>query len=80
MSRNEAEHKIALRTLEDAAQLETLVQNRLSGRILELRVLLHGPGLILRGRTRTFYAKQLVQHVVMEVTNLPILANQIEVS
>jgi len=35
--------------------------------------------LILRGRTRTYYAKQLAQQAVMEATALPIRANEIEV-
>ena len=30
--------------------------------------------------TNTYYAKQLAQHAVMEMTEVPILANEIEVS
>jgi len=33
----------------------------------------------LRGRAKTYYAKQLAQHAVMEATDLPVLANEIEV-
>jgi hypothetical protein len=36
-------------------------------------------GLILRGQAHTYFAKQLAQHAAMEVTELPILANEIEV-
>jgi hypothetical protein len=36
-------------------------------------------GVILQGNTGTYYAKQLAQHTIMEVTSLPILANEIEV-
>jgi hypothetical protein len=36
-------------------------------------------GVILRGRSRTFYEKQLAQHALMQITRLPILANEIEV-
>ena len=32
------------------------------------------------GALRTFYVKQLAQQSVMEITDLPILANEIEVS
>jgi len=37
------------------------------------------PGLVLTGRTCTYYVKQLAQHAVMEFVDLPILANDIEV-
>jgi hypothetical protein len=40
---------------------------------------LRGGGLILRGLTTTYYAKQLAQHAVMEATAIPIVANEIEV-
>jgi hypothetical protein len=46
----------------------------------ELRILARGHGLVIQGRTRTYYAKQLVQHAVMSATTIPILANEIEVS
>jgi hypothetical protein len=62
------------------AQLEAHVRSRLSRRVQELRVIFHGAGLILRGRTQTYYAKQLAQHAVMEAANLPILANEIAVA
>jgi len=37
-------------------------------------------GLVLRGRSSTYYAKQMAQQVAMEMTGMPILANEIEVS
>jgi hypothetical protein len=61
-------------------QLEAQVQSRLSGRVRELRLVVAGQGLILRGRARSYYAKQLAQHAVMAATALRILANEIEVS
>ena len=60
--------------------LETLLQSRLVGRIQEFRLEVRGSGLVLRGCARTYYAKQLAQHAVMDATNLPILANAIAVS
>jgi len=60
-------------------QLETQVQSRLNGRVCHFRLVIHGRGLILRGHAHTYYAKQLAQHAVMEATELPILANEIEV-
>ena len=59
--------------------LENRVQARLSGRVRNLRLLLHDAGIILRGLARTYHAKQLAQHAVMTETQLPILANEIEV-
>ena len=60
-------------------QLETHVQSRLNGRVRHFRLVDHGSGLVLRGHARTYYAKQLAQHEVMEATALPILANEIQV-
>jgi hypothetical protein len=65
--------------LSELEQLETHVQSRLNGRVRYFRLVAHGCALILRGHARTYYAKQLAQHAVMEATALPILANEIEV-
>jgi hypothetical protein len=61
-------------------RLEAHVQSRLSGRVQGFQLLSGELGLILRGRARTYYAKQLAQHAVMEATPVPIVANQIEVA
>jgi hypothetical protein len=37
-------------------------------------------GLILRGRVRTYYEKQLAQHVLMEVAGDRTIRNEIEVN
>jgi hypothetical protein len=60
-------------------QLETHVQSRLHGRVQHFRLVVRGYGLILTGHARTYHAKQLAQHAVMEATALPIRANEIEV-
>ena len=60
-------------------QLEMRVRVRLGGQIRDFRVVCREGGLVLQGRSRTYYAKQLAQHVVMEVTSFPIIANEIEV-
>lgn len=62
-----------------AAHLQERIRCRVGWRVLDLEVLGQENGLTLRGRCRTYYAKQLVQHAVMEATQLPILANEIEV-
>jgi hypothetical protein len=59
--------------------LELLVQRRLGSRVRDLRVLVRKDGVILQGRAGTYHAKQLAQHAAMELTTLPILANDIEV-
>jgi hypothetical protein len=60
-------------------QLEARVQSRLSGRVRDLRLLVRGHGLVLRGHARTYYAKQLAQQAVLEAAGLPLLANEIQV-
>ena len=60
-------------------RLENLLQTRLGNRIRDLRVQLHDAGLILQGRVSTYHAKQLAQHAAMELSEYPILANEIEV-
>ncbi len=63
----------------DIDQFETHLHCRLSGRACDLHIVVHYRGLVLQGRAPTYYVKQLAQHVVMEATELPILANGIEV-
>lgn len=60
-------------------QIEVHVCGRLAGRLRDFRVLTADHGLILQGHVQTYHAKQLAQHAVMEATNIPILANDIEV-
>jgi hypothetical protein len=60
-------------------RLETQVQSRLNGRVRNFRLVVREHGLILMGQARTYYAKQVAQHAVMEATALPILANEIDV-
>lgn len=62
-----------------AEQLEVLVQQRSHGRVRNFRLLVQDQGLVLQGQSSTYYAKQLAQHAAMEVSGLPILANDIEV-
>jgi hypothetical protein len=59
--------------------LESMLLRRLGSRVRGLRILLRGNGVILQGRTATYHAKQMAQHIMMELLPLPILANDIEV-
>jgi DNA-binding response OmpR family regulator len=66
-------------TAEKENRLETHLQTRLGSRVRHLRVICRDAGVTLSGSTRTYHAKQLAQHLIMEITDLPILANEIEV-
>ncbi len=68
-----------LTSRQTAERLETLLQRRVGNRIQDLRVLVRPAGIILQGRAPTYHAKQLAQHAAMELTPVPILANDIEV-
>ena len=68
----------------EAQCLMVRINERLRGRftesVRELQLMVRDGGLVLSGRARSFYAKQQVQHVVMEITDLPIRANEIRVT
>jgi hypothetical protein len=66
-------------SLDVLAQIEHHVQNHLHGRIREFHLRTQRDGLVLRGRSSSYYAKQLAQHAIMNAFNLPISANEIEV-
>jgi hypothetical protein len=59
--------------------LENLMQRRLGNRIRNLEVRISDGGVLLRGRAATYHAKQLAQHAIMDLCELPILSNDIEV-
>jgi hypothetical protein len=65
---------------QELARAEEHIRCRLSGKVRDLRLLVRNQGLVLQGRARTYYAKQLAQHAVMETLRLAIRANEIEVS
>ncbi len=64
---------------EDLEQIQQEIRCNLSLRVHNFRIRAVGEGLILEGRTKTYYGKQLVQHAVMDTTDFPILANNIVV-
>ena len=66
-------------TCETLARIEEHVRCRLTGLLRDFQLVFHEKGLVLRGRVHTYYAKQLAQHAVMEVSSLPIRANEMEV-
>jgi hypothetical protein len=64
---------------DDIDRIEAHVETQLSGRVRNLHIELHENGLVIRGQTHTYFAKQLAQASVMHATSLPIAANLIEV-
>jgi osmotically-inducible protein OsmY len=60
-------------------RLECLISGRVGSRIRELQVVIQQAGLVLRGWSETYHAKQLAQHAAMEVAGVANLANEIEV-
>jgi hypothetical protein len=60
-------------------RLEAQVLRRVGGRVRDLRMIVRHNGIVLKGRSATYHGKQMAQHVAMELTGLPILANDIEV-
>jgi hypothetical protein len=66
-----------------AVMLSDLIQQRLQdqlgSRIRDLRVLIEPGGLVISGRSRTYYDKQMAQHIVRQASGLRIADNRIEV-
>jgi hypothetical protein len=67
-------------TDENLARIAEHVRRRLTGLLRDFQLVVRDKGLVLRGHVHTYYAMQLAQHAVMEASNLPIRANEMEVS
>jgi osmotically-inducible protein OsmY len=65
--------------LQVSTELEAHIFDRVGRQVYDFRLVVMEGELILRGRARTYYAKQLAQHAVMKVTRVPIRANEIQV-
>jgi hypothetical protein len=73
------EQKIDLTTADGIAELEMRVDCSLDGDIRNFQVIVEPEGLILRGQARTYHAKQHAHDLVLEASDLPLLADEIEV-
>jgi hypothetical protein len=71
--------RMALDEPSESARLEAQLRVHLRGYVCDFRVIVQDGGLILYGRARTYYGKQLAQHGVMQQSERPILANKIAV-
>ncbi len=58
-------------------RVEAYLQAQFRGRIDGLGLIASQGGVVLRGRSRTYHARQLAQHMVMETFNLAVVANDI---
>jgi hypothetical protein len=70
----------AARASAEVERVGTGVRKLLRGRLSDFRLELCGQGVVLHGKARSYYAKQLAQHAVMRETDLPIVRNGIEVA
>lgn len=60
-----------------AAALEDRVRTLLGRQITGFNLRWTERGIVLEGRARSYYQKQLAQHAVMRICTVPILANDI---
>ncbi|GBD37123.1 hypothetical protein HRbin36_02253 [bacterium HR36] len=64
---------------EDLENLQIRLEAVLGSYVREIRLLRRQDGLVLQGRARSFYAKQLAQTVLRRLCEAPVIANEIEV-
>jgi len=65
--------------IETTPQLEQMIRSRLAGRVHDLRVSRAGERLVIEGRSRTFYVKQLAQQAALEIAPEESWLNEIRV-
>lgn len=64
---------------EQVDHIERRIRNEFSHRVHNFHIQAFDDGLVLEGRTKTYYGKQMVLKAVMDATSLPILADRIVV-
>jgi hypothetical protein len=67
-------------TQAEVESAELSLRGQLRGRVSGLCLSVCTRGVILRGYSRTYYGKQLAQHMLMALCRFPIAANEIVVS
>ncbi len=65
--------------VEQVSSLERNVAREFSQRVQEFQISVAMNGLILEGRTRTYFTKSILQQAVIDAIHLPIAANMIVV-
>lgn len=71
---------LLLEATETALELEHQLQERVAGRIRNLRVVRRDGQLVLEGWSSSFYAKQLATHAALELAPAEELINEIIVN
>ncbi len=66
-------------TPETLNRIEDGIRRRFLRGIHDFHIQAIDDGLVLYGRTKTYHGKQLVQQAVMEATDIPLAANNIDV-
>lgn len=69
-------HSLTATELED---YQTSIRRYLGSRVCDLQLESHDGGIVLYGWSRSYYGKQLAQHIAQTMTGMPIIANNIEV-
>ena len=79
MTLQSAAETIDAPTSETLARIQDDVRRMFFHRIHDFHIQAIDDGLVLYGRTKTYHGKQLVQHAVMEATEIRLAANNIDV-
>jgi hypothetical protein len=64
---------------DESERIVQLVHQALGNRIRRFELVLHRDGWVLRGQTQTYYAKQMVQQLVMRASSHRVAANEVHV-
>lgn len=64
---------------EKLQKLQQAMQNKLANRVRNLTLVWHKNGLVIHGFVNTYYDKQIVQHTLLQSTEITLVANKIEV-
>jgi hypothetical protein len=67
-------------SLEEVGRLEAAMKRELRGTVFELHLDLQEDGLVLFGKARSYYAKQLAQSYLIDGAGLDLAYNRITVS
>ena len=71
------------KSIQDTHDLTSTIKHRIHsrthGRVWNLHVEFNGQAVVLRGRTATYYTKQLAQHGALEILSGQPVVNDIEV-
>jgi hypothetical protein len=59
--------------------IQQAIRSNLALQIGNFRIRPFDNGLVLEGHTTTYHGKQMIQHSIMNLTDVPILANNITV-